>query len=416
MEVNFFMAERVNMPSPKKEKNRKRKKKLPSDFYDYNLLACTILLVSFGLIMLYSASAYEAASTFDGNDLYYFSHQAGFSAVALVFSIILSRRVDYHKPWFYWVAAMIYWGSILLMAAVKFTPLGYEAYGARRWLRIGSFSMQPAELGKIGIIMYLPCIILKMGKNMRTIRAKLIILFLGMIQLAAAWKLTDNLSTGIILGMLACVILFLADPDVKKYLFGLPIALLIAAVVYIVLKNNLQIFETANGGFRANRVYEWLSGGSYQILQGLYAIGSGGFLGKGLGNSTQKITTIPEAQNDMIFSIVCEELGIFGALLVLLLFGYLLYRLFVIAQNAPDAYGMLITSGVFAHVSIQVILNISVVLNLIPATGITLPFISYGGTSVAFMIVEIGIALCVSRFIVFHDGQSTEQDEMAEEQ
>ena len=410
------MAERVNMPSPKKEKNRKRKKKLPSDFYDYNLLACTILLVSFGLIMLYSASAYEAASTFDGNDLYYFSHQAGFSAVALVFSIILSRRVDYHKPWFYWVAAMIYWGSILLMAAVKFTPLGYEAYGARRWLRIGSFSMQPAELGKIGIIMYLPCIILKMGKNMRTIRAKLIILFLGMIQLAAAWKLTDNLSTGIILGMLACVILFLADPDVKKYLFGLPIALLIAAVVYIVLKNNLQIFETANGGFRANRVYEWLSGGSYQILQGLYAIGSGGFLGKGLGNSTQKITTIPEAQNDMIFSIVCEELGIFGALLVLLLFGYLLYRLFVIAQNAPDAYGMLITSGVFAHVSIQVILNISVVLNLIPATGITLPFISYGGTSVAFMIVEIGIALCVSRFIVFHDGQSTEQDEMAEEQ
>lgn len=414
--MNFFMAERVNMPSPKKEKNRKRKKKLPSDFYDYNLLACTILLVSFGLIMLYSASAYEAASTFDGNDLYYFSHQAGFSAVALVFSIILSRRVDYHKPWFYWVAAMIYWGSILLMAAVKFTPLGYEAYGARRWLRIGSFSMQPAELGKIGIIMYLPCIILKMGKNMRTIRAKLIILFLGMIQLAAAWKLTDNLSTGIILGMLACVILFLADPDVKKYLFGLPIALLIAAVVFIVLKNNLQIFETANGGFRANRVYEWLSGGSYQILQGLYAIGSGGFRGKGLGNSTQKITTIPEAQNDMIFSIVCEELGIFGALLVLLLFGYLLYRLFVIAQNAPDAYGMLITSGVFAHVSIQVILNISVVLNLIPATGITLPFISYGGTSVAFMIVEIGIALCVSRFIVFHDGQSTEQDEMAEEQ
>ena len=410
------MAERVNMPSPQKEKNRKRKKKLPSDFYDYNLLACTILLVSFGLIMLYSASAYEAASTFDGNDLYYFSHQAGFSAVALVFSIILSRRVDYHKPWFYWVAAMIYWGSILLMAAVKFTPLGYEAYGARRWLRIGGFSMQPAELGKIGIIMYLPCIILKMGKNMRTIRAKLIILFLGMLQLAAAWKLTDNLSTGIILGMLACVILFLADPDVKKYLFGLPIALLIAAVVYVVLKNNLQIFETANGGFRANRVYEWLSGGSYQILQGLYAIGSGGFLGKGLGNSTQKITTIPEAQNDMIFSIVCEELGMFGALLVLLLFGYLLYRLFVIAQNAPDAYGMLITSGVFAHVAIQVILNISVVLNLIPATGITLPFISYGGTSVAFMIVEIGIALCVSRFIVFHDGQSTEQDEMAEEQ
>lgn len=406
------MAEKVNMPSQKKEKKKKRKKKLPLDFYDYNLLACTILLVSFGLIMLYSASAYEAASTFKGNDMYYFSHQAAFSVGALLLAIVLSRRVDYHKPWFHWLAAFIYWGSIALMVAVKFTPLGYEAYGARRWLRIGGISMQPAELGKIGIIMYLPCVILKMGKNMRTLRAKLIILVLGLIQLAAAWRLTDNLSTGIILCLLACVILFLADPDVKKYIIGLPIVLALVAVVYVVLKNNLQIFETGGGGFRANRVYEWLSGGSYQILQGLYAIGSGGFRGKGLGNSTQKITTIPEAQNDMIFSIICEELGMFGALLVLLLFGYLLYRLFVIAQNAPDAYGMLLTSGVFAHVSIQVILNICVVLNLIPATGITLPFISYGGTSVAFMIIEIGIALCVSRFIVFHDGQS----ETAEEQ
>lgn len=137
---------------------------------------------------------------------------------------------------------------------------------------------------------------------------------------------------------------------------------------------------------------------------------------KGLGNSTQKITTIPEAQNDMIFSIICEELGIFGALLVLLLFGYLLYRLFVVAQNAPDAYGMLMVSGVFAHISIQVILNLCVVLKLMPATGITLPFISYGGTSVLFILTEIGIALCVSRFIVFQDGKSGEGEAQAEEQ
>ena len=142
-----------------------------------------------------------------------------------------------------------------------------------------------------------------------------------------------------------------------------------------------------------------MSSGGYQVLQGLYAIGSGGFFGKGLGNSTQKITTIPEAQNDMIFSIICEELGIFGALLVLLLFGYLLYRLFVVAQNAPDAYGMLMVSGVFAHISIQVILNIAVVTNSIPNTGITLPFISYGGTSVLFLLSEMGLALSVSRGI-----------------
>ena len=196
----------------------------------------------------------------------------------------------------------------------------------------------------------------------------------------------------------------------------IPGAAVIGVLAIIILKNNLQIFERIGGDFRSNRIYEWLSGGSYQILQGLYAIGSGGFLGKGLGNSTQKITTIPEAQNDMIFSIICEELGIFGALLVLLLFGYLLYRLFVVAQNAPDAYGMLMVSGVFAHISIQVILNLCVVLNLMPATGITLPFISYGGTSVRFILTEIGIALCVSRFIVFQDGKSGEGEAQAEEQ
>ena len=140
------MAEKVNMPSQKKEKKKKRKKKLPSDFYDYNLLACTILLVSFGLIMLYSASAYEAASTFKGNDMYYFTHQAGLSAIVLVGIVILSKFVDYHSVWFQRIAALVYWGSLLLMAAVRFTPLGYEAYGARRWLRIGGVSLQLRRL------------------------------------------------------------------------------------------------------------------------------------------------------------------------------------------------------------------------------------------------------------------------------
>ena len=135
------------------------------------------------------------------------------------------------------------------------------------------------------------------------------------------------------------------------------------------------------------------------MLQGLYAIGPGGFFGEGLGNSVQKLTNIPEAQNDMIFSIICEELGLFGAILLLLLFGYLLYRLFFIAQNAPDLYGTLIVSGIFAHIALQVILNVCVVLNVIPTTGVTLPFVSYGGTSVLFLMGEIGVALSVARQI-----------------
>lgn len=134
-------------------------------------------------------------------------------------------------------------------------------------------------------------------------------------------------------------------------------------------------------------------------MQGLYAIGSGGFFGKGLGNSTQKLGVIPEVQNDMILSIVCEELGVFGAIVILLLFGLLLYRLMFIARNAPDLYGSLLATGIFAHIALQVVLNISVVTNLIPTTGVTLPFISYGGTSILFLMSEMGIALGVSRKI-----------------
>ena len=186
--------------------------------------------------MLYSASAYEAASTFKGNDMYYFTHQAGLSAIVLVGIVILSKFVDYHSVWFQRIAALVYWGSLLLMAAVRFTPLGYEAYGARRWLRIGGVSLQPAEIGKLGLILYLPYIILKMGKNMRTIRAKAIVLGLGVLQALAAWILTDNLSTAIILGLIACVILFLADPEVKFYARVIPGAAVIGVFAIIILK------------------------------------------------------------------------------------------------------------------------------------------------------------------------------------
>ena len=137
-------------------------------------------------------------------------------------------------------------------------------------------------------------------------------------------------------------------------------------------------------------------------MQGLYAIGSGGFFGKGLGNSAQKMV-IPEAQNDMILSVICEELGVFGAIVLLTMFGILLYRLMFIAQNAPDMYGSLMVTGIFAHIALQVIFNVAVVLNVIPTTGITLPFISYGGTSMVFLLVEMGIALSVSNRIEFDE-------------
>ena len=143
--------------------------------------------------------------------------------------------------------------------------------------------------------------------------------------------------------------------------------------------------------------------GGYQVMQGLYAIGSGGLFGKGLGNSLQKLDYVPEAQNDMIFSIVCEELGLFGALLLTVLFIFMLYRLFFIAQNAPDLLGSLIASGIFIHIALQVVLNIAVVTSVIPTTGITLPFVSYGGTSILFLMAEMALALSVSKQIRFKD-------------
>lgn len=370
-----------------------------TDFYDYNLLAAVILLTCFGLVMLYSTSAYEAQLQFKGDDMYYFRRQAIISAVAIFGAVFISRW-DYHAliP----VSGLAYLLALVLMAMVKWTPFGVEVYGARRWLKLG-IQFQPSEIAKIAVIIYLPVVIIKMGRQIKTWKAFWVLLGLGGLQALAAFKLTDNLSTGIIIGGIAMALIFISSPKTKEILLmggGV-------AAVAVVIISYMGLTMTTSKDFRIRRILAWLhpeenmSGGGYQVMQALYAIGSGGFFGKGLGNSAQKLGTIPEAQNDMIFSIVCEELGVFGAVLLLLMFGYLLYRLFFIAQNAPDLYGTLVVSGIFAHIALQVILNICVVLNLMPTTGITLPFVSYGGTSILFLMAEMAIALSVSRQIKF---------------
>nr|MCR5499713.1 FtsW/RodA/SpoVE family cell cycle protein [Acetatifactor sp.] len=205
----------------------------------------------------------------------------------------------------------------------------------------------------------------------------------------------------IIILAITCIIIFIAHPKTWPFIIALAGVAVFAILIILIVKNRAAASES----FRFRRIQVWLNPelypreGGYQTLQALYALGSGGFFGKGLGNSTQKLGFVPEAENDMIFSIVCEELGVFGGIIVLFLFGYLLYRLFFIAQNAKDLYGSLMVSGIFAHIMLQVVLNICVVLNVIPTTGITLPFISYGGTSVLFLIVEMALALMVSRQI-----------------
>lgn len=376
-------------------------RKKESDYYDYSLVAVIVLLTCFGLIMLYSTSAYMAEINYQ-DDMYYFKKQAVISGVCIVAALLISR-VDYHilAP----LAAPLYGLSVILMMLVK-TPLGVTANGARRWLHIKPLpQFQPAEIAKIAVIVCLPYMIVQMGKQVKTLKACMVLGSMGGFLTLIAYVFTDNLSTAIIIFCMTVGLIFVAHPDMKPFII-IGVAAVIFIVAFVVLLTS--IMDTSSN-FRIRRILVWLhpedyaSGDGYQTLQALYAIGSGGFLGRGLGNSIQKLGSVPEAQNDMIFSIVCEELGIVGGVIVLLMFAYLLYRLFFIAQNAPDMFGSLMVTGIFIHIALQVILNIAVVVNLLPNTGITLPFISYGGTSIMFLMAEMGLALSVARQIKFQE-------------
>lgn len=366
-------------------------------YFDYDLLMVLIFLMCFGLVMLYSTSAYSANADF-GNDMFYFSKQAIVGAISFAFMMFVSK-LDYHVYGaFSW---HIYAISLFLMLLVK-TPLGVEAYGSRRWLQLpGNMTLQPSEIAKIAVILVIPYEICKLGMKIQSKDGIKRILVVGGVAAGGVMFLTDNMSTAIIVAGITCILLFIAHPKTKPFLQIIAGAAVILSIAIAYLAANISNSEN----FRLRRVITWLDpenhadAGGFQVMQGLYAIGSGGFFGKGLGNSTQKLGVIPEVQNDMILTIICEELGVFGAIVVLVLFGLLLYRLMFIAKNAPDLYGSLVASGIFAHIALQVIFNIAVVTNMIPTTGVTLPFISYGGTSILFLMTEMGIALGISRKI-----------------
>ena len=381
-------------------KRRGKRRTTNSRYFDYMLLAVVIFLLCFGLVMLYSTTSYTAQIE-EGDSMWYFKRQALFSVVSVIGMFIVSK-IDYHI--YAKFANLIYLIAFIMMALVL-TPLGLERYGARRWIQVPIIGqMQPAEVMKIAVILFIPFMICKAGDRINKIRGWGVILLWGFISFAGVFFLTDNLSTAIIVFGMVCFMLFVAH---KKTWPFIAIAVAGVAAVYGFARFLGGMMSTSED-FRLRRILVWLNpenysdAGGFQVMQGLYAIGSGGFFGKGLGNSAQKMI-IPEVQNDMILSIICEELGVCGAIMVLVLFGMLLYRLMFIARNAPDLYGSLLVTGIFAHIAIQVVLNVAVVLNLIPTTGVTLPFISYGGSSIAFLMVEIGLALSVSMQIPVED-------------
>lgn len=361
----------------------KEKKQKPIRYFDYSLLFLIIFLLCFGLIMLYSTSSYYGSTRFS-DAAYYLKKQLFATSLGIVAMIIISRI-----PYRFWMglSGLAYLLALGLCTAVIF--LGREAKGQARWFYIGPLSIQPSEFAKLAVIIFLAMIIYKISKQVGDFKAlvKVMLIVFPIVGVVAY----NNLSTAIIILGIAVCMLFVASPKYSHFLF-MGVAVLVVGVVFIMA-----------AAYRAERIQIWLNPEKYekgyQTLQGLYAIGSGGLFGKGLGESMQKLGFIPEAQNDMIFSVICEELGLFGAVCLILLYLLLIWRFMIIANNAADLYGALIVVGIMAHISIQVILNIAVVTNTIPNTGISLPFISYGGTSILFLLSEMGLALSVSRGI-----------------
>ena len=371
----------------------KKKKKKPHRFYDYSLLLAVVFLTVFGLIMIYSASSYRAQLV--QGDAAYFVKRQGMIAACSAVGMLLISKIDYH--WFAKFAYPAYFVSLICMVATML--FGVESHGKKRWLQVGPIQFQPTEMVKISLILFLAVVISRLGLKINEFKkVRAIIIWCG---IPALLITENNLSSGIITCGIVFVVLFVAC-KIKWPFFacaGAGVGL-IAISPYI---GNAQVALRLLKPYQLDRITAWVdptaTDTGYQTLQGLYAIGSGGFFGRGLGQSLQKLGFIPEAQNDMIFSVICEELGLFGAVLLILMFMFVIYRFMVIAGNAPDLMGALLVVGVMAHIGIQVILNVAVVTNTIPNTGVTLPFISYGGTSVLFLMCEMGLVLSVSNQI-----------------
>lgn len=349
---------------------------------DVTLLAGVLLLVIFGLFMLYSTSSYNGEVKFD--DKFYYLKKQLFATVLGLFVMYILAEIDYHTWENFAVPAYVI--SLILSALVLF--IGDEYNGSKRWLSLGPLSFQPAEYAKIAVILFTAYVITNSRKKMISLLSlgKVFLMLLPIVGLVGS----NNLSTAIIILGIGVVLVFVASPKYKQFIGIGAVGVGFIAIFLAVEQYRLERLLI----WRNPEKYEK----GYQTIQGLYAIGSGGLFGKGFGESMQKLGFVPEAQNDMIFSIICEELGLIAAIGLLGLFLLIIWRFMLIATRSVDLFGTLIATGILAHISLQVLLNVAVVTNTIPNTGITLPFVSYGGTSVVFLLGEMGLALNISRY------------------
>ena len=386
---------------------------------DTNLIVITMFLIIFGLIMIYSASYYKCSMSkaFNYDSMHFLKNQALMSCVGLV-AMFLVSNINYHfwkKKFIVFLSGALSVGLTMILLTRFFGQghplnLTITANGATRWVKFGPISFQVAEPVKIAVIVITSWLIDKYGAmeikwkkfTLKHWVVTAIILAPGVGLAGFLGIISSNMSSALIIAIIGVVMYFAWHP--KSAIFYLAALVGIAGIaVFIYVISNQGVVD-AEEGFRLTRIRAWLdpysyeSDESFQSLQALYAIGSGGLFGKGLGNSIQKLGKIPEPYNDFIFSIVCEELGVMGASLLLLMFIYLLYRIYSVAQRAEDLFGRMLATGVFSHIALQVVMNIAVVTGAMPNTGVTLPFISYGGTATIFLLIEIGMVLNVQKW------------------
>jgi len=398
---------------------------------DKPFLVITLVLLLIGIVMVLSAS-YASAYYISTEPLKFFSRQLIFAALGVGSMLVVSQAS---------VKTVSRWSTHLLLVAIALLVLvliiGIKVNGARRWMGVGgensTFSFQPSEIAKLAVVLSFAQMSCKFGRaRMKTFRFG-VAPFAAITAILAVLLLREpHFSAAIIVTMLAAIMMFAGGTRLRWFLAAALVGAAVAGVMIfpnlissareggvqgVVEETSSPLTDFSGYGYQGRRINAWLDpeadplGDGFQIRQSLYAVGSGGLLGQGLGQSKQKYLYLPEEHNDYIFAIVCEELGFIGAMLILMLFALLIIRGFWLALNARNRYNSLIVIGIMSLLTIQVFLNVAVVTNLIPATGISLPFFSYGGTALLIQLVQMGIVLAVSREIPLTDAKRDQYEQ-----
>lgn len=357
----------------------------PPDFY---ILFIVLLLLSIGIIMVFSSSNVRAYYDY-GDSFYFLKRQLLWCFIGII-AMIFFMNYDYHHLKQYEEIIVI--GMILLLILVLVPGIGKIVNDARRWIGVGSLTFQPSELAKLGMIIYLAAGLERKGDKIKSFSMGVLPFLIVLAVVCALILKEPHMSATVIIGATTFIMLFIAGASMAHILGLGAVGGAVALALMISKPYRLQRITSFSDPWKNS------TEGGYHIIQSLYALGSGGFWGLGLGKSRQKFFYLPEPQTDFIFSVIGEELGFLGAGIIIILFMVFIWRGYIIAANAPDLFGKLTAAGITTIIALQFLINVAVVTASVPVTGMTLPFISYGGSSLTITLVEVGILLNISRF------------------